>query len=166
MELTDKISKEVEGGYKTLYDASISLKLLEVTTDIKTIDRIWEEFWNELHHQGDVGLASYLSLPQLVRICKIKGLYDWNLLAICCVIEQQRNMGNNPKLPKEFAEYYNNGLLELKRFAISKLITNLDHSTYTLSLATIATCNQQIELGKAIMELEDKDILKEFLTQF
>ena len=166
MELTDKIWKEIEGGYRTLYDPSTSLKLLEIATDQKSINRIWEELWNELHHQGDVGLASYLALPQLVKICKSRDIYDWNLLGICCVIEQQRNVGSNPKLPKEFSEYYFNGIFELKKFVITKLNTNLDDSTYSLSLAALATCKQQIKLGKAIMELEDKDILEEFLNQF
>jgi hypothetical protein len=29
---------------------------------------VWDELCNELHHQGDVGLASYAAIPQLVRI--------------------------------------------------------------------------------------------------
>ena len=166
MELTDNIWKTLEGGYKIPYDASILLRQLEVTSDTETITKIWEELWNELHHQGDVGLASYLSLPQLVTIGKLKGLYDWNLLGLCCVIEQQRHLGDNPKLPTEFADYYNKGLMDLKQFVLVNINGELDNSTYALSLATLATCNGQIELGKAIMELEDKDILDEFLTQF
>ncbi|RMH21683.1 MAG: hypothetical protein D6696_05205 [Acidobacteria bacterium] len=29
--------------------------------------KFWEKIWNELHHQGDVGEASYAILPYLVR---------------------------------------------------------------------------------------------------
>ena len=63
MTLNDNLWKELQGGYRMDYDASVPLRQLEQTTDKKYMD----ELWIELHHQGDVGLASYLSLPQLVR---------------------------------------------------------------------------------------------------
>jgi hypothetical protein len=28
----------------------------------------WEELWEELHHQSNVGVASYAAVPELVRI--------------------------------------------------------------------------------------------------
>ena len=166
MKLTDDIWKTLEGGYRILYDASIPLKQLELANDKDTINKIWEELWNELHHQGNVGLTSYLALPQIVRIGKLKLIYNWNLLALCCTIEQQRHLGNNPELPQEYNDYYNEGLADLKQYVLDNLNKPLDNATYTLSLATLATCNGQIELGKAIMELEDKDILDELLKQF
>jgi hypothetical protein len=166
MKLTDKIWQDIDGGYKVPYDASVPLRLLEETCDPKIIKRIFEELWNELHHQGDVGLASYLALPQLVRIAKLKGLFDWNLLGICCVIEQQRHLGDNPNLPQEFQTYYEQGLVDLKQFVLSNLDRNLDDSTYTMALSVLATCTGQIKLGKAIMGLEDKNILNEFIEQF
>ncbi|WP_316773007.1 hypothetical protein [Pedobacter frigiditerrae] len=166
MELTDNIWKTLEGGYRTIYDVSMPLQKLLATNDEREIDKIWEELWNELHHQGDVGLASYLSLPQLVQIGKLKNLYNLNLLSLCCIIEQQRHLGNNPVIPPEFLDYYENGLKELKLFVLNNLNNNLDDATYAISVATLATCNGQIELGKAILELEDKDILNEFIEQF
>lgn len=166
MKLTDNIWKTLEAGYKIPYDASISLRQLEATNDINTINLIWEELWNELHHQGDVGIASYLSLPQLVRIGKQKGIYNWNILGLCCVIEQQRHLGSNPLLPIEYQDYYFKGLSDLKQFVLDNLENETDNLTYTFSLATLATCNGQIELGKTIMNLEDKDVLAEFLEQF
>src|SRR5688500_170347 len=94
MTLNDKLWKELQGGYKTDYDASVPLRQLEETKDEKGIKKVYDELWNELHHQGDVGLASYLALPQLVRIGKSRGLFDWNLLGLCTVIELQRHCGN------------------------------------------------------------------------
>ena len=76
MTLNDNLWKKLHGGYKTLYDASIPLRQLEETEDKEKIREIFNELWNELHHQGDVGLASYLALPHLVRIGKSKGLFD------------------------------------------------------------------------------------------
>jgi hypothetical protein len=166
MELTDKIWKDLQGGYKIPYDVSIPLRKLEETKNPDAIKKVFEELWDELHHQGDVGLASYLALPQLVRICKSKDLYDLNLLGLCCVIEQQRHLGENPTLPIEFQNYYNQGLKDLKQFVLDNLDKDLDNITTTFSLSALATCSGQIKLGKAIMELEDNDILDEFLEQF
>ena len=166
MKLTEKIWQDIEGGYKASYDASIPLRQLEETNDPETINKIFEELWDELHHQGEVGLASYLALPQLVRIGKLKGLFNWNLLGLCCVIEQQRHLGENPILPIEFQDYYNQGLKELRQFVLDNLDRELDDTTYTYALSILATCNGQIKLGKAIMELEDNDILEDFFEQF
>ena len=75
MKLTDKIWSEFEGGYKVPFDVSVPLRELEQTNDPETIQEIWKILWDELHHQGDVGIASYLAVPQLVTIGKLKGLF-------------------------------------------------------------------------------------------
>ncbi len=166
MELTDKIWQEFDGGYKVPYDASVLLRQLEQTNDTDKIKEIWEELWNELHHQGDVGLASYMAIPQLARIGKSKRLCDWNLFGLCCVIEQQRHLGDNPTLPVEFRDYYNKGLEDLRQLALECIDHYCDDTTYLSALSTLATCSGRTKLGKAILELEDKDILDEFLEQF
>jgi hypothetical protein len=61
LSLTDPIWHELEGGYRVPYDASKALARMERGKSV------WDEFWNELHHQGDVGVASYAAIPQLVR---------------------------------------------------------------------------------------------------
>ena len=166
MTLSDKIWRDLEGGYKIPYDASVPLKKLEETNDPEIIKQIWKELWNELHHQGDVGIASYLAVPQLVRIGKTKKLFDWNLLGLCAVIEQQRHLGDNPTLPIEFQDYYNQGLSDLKEFILDNLHQDLDDTTHIIALATFATCTGRTKIGKAIMELEDKDKVEAFLQQF
>ena len=163
MKLTDKRWQELNGGYKIPYDASIPLKQLEETNNLEIKDKIFKELWNELHHQGDVGIASYLAVPQLVRIGIKKKLFDWNLLGICSIIEQQRHLKSNPKLPLEFQDYYNKGLSDLKGFVIKNLNNDLDNTTSLLALSTIATCDGRIKLGEAIMKMEDEDLLSEFL---
>ena len=166
VELTDKIWQELDGGYKVPYDASVPLRLLAKTNEPDINKKIWEELWNEHHHQGDVGVASYLALPQLVRIERSKGIFDWNLLALCCVIEQQRHLGNNPALPPEFQNYYSSGLEDLRCYVLENIRGDLDDTTYLFALSTLATCTGRTELGMAIQELDDKEVLTEFLEQF
>lgn len=165
MTLDDNLWKKLQGGYKTIYDASIPLRQLEGTEDKEKIKEVFDELWNELHHQGDVGLASYLALPQLVRLGKSKGLFDWNLLGLCSVIEQQRQLADNPPLPAEFREYYESGLKELKQFVLANIDSEKDKTTFRIALSALATSSGNIKLGKAIMELDD-DVMNEFLEQF
>ena len=165
MTLDDNIWKELKGGYKIIYDASLPLRQLERTNDKKEIERILEELWNELHHQGDVGEASYLAVPQLVRIAKSKGLFDWQLYGLCAVIEQQRHLGKNPAIPTKYIDYYKNGLTELNQLMILILNERHDDSDLRVILSTIATCKGQPKLGKAIIEMSD-DVLDEFLEQY
>lgn len=165
MDFDHAIWKSAQGGYKIPYDASIPLKKLESATSKEQIKSVFDELWNELHHQGDVGLASYLALPHLVRIAKEKDLFDWNILGICAVIEQQRHLGNNPKLPVELTDYYQNGLNQLKLCILANIGKQLDHETFRVACSTLATVAGQIKLGKAIIEL-DESTMDEFLEQF
>jgi len=70
IELNDNRWKEFDGGYRMPYDASVPLKRLEEATSTEEINSVFAELWSELHHQGDVGLVSYYSVPHLIRIAK------------------------------------------------------------------------------------------------
>ncbi len=85
-------------GYGTEYNASEPLKKLE--SENEPNEAIWKEFWEELHHQGDVGPASYAVIPHIYRIYKSKNWIDWNLPAFAWVIEKSRLKVHNPKLPE------------------------------------------------------------------
>lgn len=63
LSLDDPLWPALEGGYGVPYDASLALKALKAGEDV------WHELWEELHHQGDVGVASYAAVAQLVDIC-------------------------------------------------------------------------------------------------
>jgi len=43
-------------------------------------------FSENLHHQGDVGEASYATVPHLVRIYRQLGIFDWNLTGLWRVL--------------------------------------------------------------------------------
>jgi predicted transcriptional regulator len=60
LSLTEPIWRELEGGDRLPYDASKALARMESGESVR------DEFWNKLHHQGDVGVASYAAIPQLV----------------------------------------------------------------------------------------------------
>lgn len=92
--LNDPRWKALHGGYRTPYDASVALARLERGEDV------WEELWQELHHQGDVGDASYASVPHLVRICSALPERDSNLYELVSTIEVERHRRSNPQVPE------------------------------------------------------------------
>jgi hypothetical protein len=80
------------GGYKMPFDPRPLLKRLETDSDTT---EVWHELWEELHHQGDVGEASFAAVPFLVRSYRKRGVLDWNTYAIVAIIELARKEGNN-----------------------------------------------------------------------
>ncbi|MFN8607511.1 MAG: hypothetical protein U0931_08265 [Vulcanimicrobiota bacterium] len=91
LSLDDARWKDLLGGYKAPYDAAAPLRRMEAGEDV------WEELWNELHHQGDVDTASYTAVPHLVRLAKKNR--DFNLYALVGVIEVERHRKTNPPIP-------------------------------------------------------------------
>jgi len=54
---------ELNDGYGAPYDPRPAIAKLRA----EPLDQAaWGELWNELHHQGDVGAASYAAVPLLV----------------------------------------------------------------------------------------------------
>jgi hypothetical protein len=165
MKLNDPTWSSLEGGYRILYDPSIVLKELESTTDPAAINKLCSELWDNLHHQGDVGTASYLSVPSLVDICIKKTSLDWNFIGLCLVIEHCRRSGNNPEIPGEFEAYYFEALTRFEDYLLSNFKRIDDPTAFRLTLAFLATMHGQFDLGQAIENL-DEDVLKEFLEDF
>lgn len=100
------------GGYRTRLDLRPLLKRLETERDTS---EVWEELWDELHHQGDVGDASFAAVPYLVRAYRQRGVVDWNTFAIVAVIELGRKEGKNPDVPGWLEEGYFSAIRELAK---------------------------------------------------
>ena len=165
MDLDNKIWSTLEGGYKIPYDASIVLKQLKSSVDNKIIDSGFKDLWDNLHHQGDVGIASYLSVPEIVTICVDKKSFDWNFIGLCLVIEHCRLSEHNPKLPEQFQNEYFNALNRFEEYLLANFKLIKDPTALRLALALFATLSGQPDLGKSIENL-DEDVIAEFLEQF
>jgi len=166
LDLNDPVWEKLEGGYKgSLYNASIALKALEEVTTLEEANTIYQELWDELHHQGDVGLASYYAVPYMIRIAKEKKLVDYNVLGLVTVIEIQRHKGN-PPLPKDLDSDYQQAIEDLATLATMALKEQWDLSLASATLAAIALSKGQIALSNAIMNLDSEDVIDEFLESY
>jgi hypothetical protein len=167
MNLQSDIWKDLEGGYKVPYDASVPLRKLHSSNDEAEIKKIFAELWDELHHQGDVGTASYYSVPVLVEICIEKKSIDWNYIGICLNIEHCRLKGDNPSLPKELEREYFESLKKFEEYLLINFTEiKKDNLSLLLTLSFLATVNGHPNLGRAISLLEDNDVLTELLSQY
>jgi hypothetical protein len=110
LNLDDERWQTLEGGYRVLFDPRPLLSALETN---KNAQAAWHELWEELHHQGDVGAASYAAVPHLVRIYRKRGVINWNTYAIVAVIELARDDGKNPKVPRWLEEDYCQAIRDL-----------------------------------------------------
>jgi hypothetical protein len=165
MDLDSSVWKDLHGGYKTPSNASRTLKKLRDTSEPAETAAIFKELWENLHHQGDVGLASYLAIPQLVRICIDKNSLDWNYIGLCVVIENRRLEEHNPELPHEFQDIYFDALTQFEKYLLVNFKSITDQDALRFTLALLATINGQPGLGKAIEKL-DEDLVAEFLERF
>ena len=165
MDLENSIWPTLAGGYKIPYNASRPLRKLKDATQKEEFDNIFSELWDNLHHQGDVGLASYLSVPQLVSICMEKKSLDWNFIGLCVLIENCRIEKHNPELPGEYQDLYFDSLTQFERYLLLNFKNITDRTSLRLTLALFATLNGQPGLGRAIENL-DEDVLPGFLEEY
>lgn len=164
--LDDNKWKKLEGGYRIQYDASVPLKRLEQATTDEETESVFTELWDELHHQGDVGLASYYAVPHLIRIAKEKNLYNWNVFGLVATIEIAR-YSNNPKLPEELKPAYLHAIQKELPELITKGITGKWNTTMTAAaLSAMAVSKGHIEMADAILKMEDESLVKEFLENY
>lgn len=131
----DERWNNLTGGYKTLFDPRPSLRKLETQQDIAAA---WEELWGELHHQGDIGDASYAAVPELVRIHRGQRVADWNLYAMVAIIELARTESHNPPVPDWLREEYVSSIQELAQMATKEILSAEESETKRAILSVIA----------------------------
>jgi hypothetical protein len=126
LSLDDPRWTQLKGGYRVLYDPRPMLLQLEAGTDT---EQAWHDLWNELHHQGDVGEASYAAVPHLVRIHRQRSPGDWNTYAMVGIIELARgeevdpayNKRKNPEIPDWLKDDYFEAIGELAEIGVREL---------------------------------------------
>jgi hypothetical protein len=117
--LEDVRWSNMTGGYKTPFDPRPLLNKLGTDSDTT---EVWQELWNELHHQGDVGDASFAAVPFLVKGYRERGAIDWNTYAIVAIIELARKDGTNPDVPQWIADDYFQAIRKLAEIGTTEIL--------------------------------------------
>ena len=133
--LDDKRWQTLAGGYRVPFDPRPQLSKLGANNDTKAA---WHVLWEELHHQGDVGEASYAAVPHLVRIYRQRGVVDWNTYALVAVIELARDSGKNPEVPEWLKKDYFRALRDLAETGAAEVLKAKDSEDIRAILSILA----------------------------
>ena len=152
----------LSGGYRTPYDPRPALSKLAANVAVASA---WEELWNELHHQGDVGEASYAAVTTLVDLYSSERTPDWNLFALSATIEIERHRKVNPSLPEWLKDDYEVAWQKLGELALATLRKSVNPEMLQSSLAVLAITRGNLKLGAMIVHLDSSE-LDEVLEQY
>jgi hypothetical protein len=157
LSLDNKRWSDLKGGYRTQFDPRPLLTSLENKKDLKTT---WDELWENLHHQGDVGEASYAAVPHLVRIYRLTGTLDWNTYAIVAIIELARGPGKNPPVPEWLEEDYSRAIQELAEIGAADIQQAKDLEGVRAILSILAISKGARIHAKFLLNYSEEELLE------
>jgi hypothetical protein len=157
LSLDDKRWSDLKGGYRTQFDPRLLLTALENNKDPKTT---WDKLWENLHHQGDVGEASYAAVPHLVRIYRLTAVLDWNTYAIVAIIELARGRGKNPPVPEWLEEDYSRAIQELAEIGAADIKQAKDLEDVRAILSILAISKGARIHAKFLLNYSEEELLE------
>ncbi|MEQ9662286.1 MAG: hypothetical protein RLN87_07045 [Parasphingopyxis sp.] len=114
-----------------------------------------ELLWERLHHQGDVGSASYAAVPALVERLGSISTPDWNSYALIATIEEARvAQGASP--PASLATNYFDAWRSVLPLALRDLADARQDELVRSLVAVIAHAKGQHSLGAIALCTEDE----------
>jgi len=133
---------DLESGYREKYNPWPVLDRLNADRQA-----VMDELWDNLYHQGNVGSASYASVPKLVEVGE---------LTLVAAIEVARHRDGNPQIPKELEPTYTDALNQ----ALLSAPTEQDQLLgYYIIHASV---HGQQTLARALNLLDVEEILNEY----
>lgn len=148
------------GGYKVPFNPLPVLQKIE--SDPFNI-QAWDEIWENLYHQDDVGDASYASVILLTDIFSNLERTD-NYYGLVCAIDVARHNKANPALPAWLKNDYLGAIEKAGSFAKLDLGSS-SGITLKLLLATIAASMGNLRLT-ALLSLLDESEIDEQLEKY
>jgi hypothetical protein len=151
VDLADERWANLQGAYRRPYDVRPALQRFAAGDS-----SVWDELWEELHHQGDIGEASYAAVSEIVRAYSEQSRPDWNVYALAVTVEQARHHGANPTLPAWMAADYRRAWKSLETRALTDLPAATDDELVSSILAVLALTKGKLTLARMAMLTEDE----------
>ncbi len=145
----------MKGGYKTPVDPRPLIRKLETQQYAKLA---WDELWEELHHQGDVGDASYAAVPLLVDMHRKRGASEWDTFALVCIIELARTEERNPEVPAWLADDYFRAIQELAELGLQELVRTTDADAVRAILSVVAVARGLRTHAKFLIQYSEDEL--------
>lgn len=143
-------------GYRVPFDVvSLIRRLQREGTSIQ----FWDLVWNELHHQGDVGEASYGLVPYLVEYQSHQRALDEQLFHYCVVVDLAQPENNNPPIPPELEMSYAMALRRLPVIGAELLRRGCSEAVVTGGAASTALAAGHRVLARGYLDFGRSDAL-------
>ena len=154
---SDRRWGKLEGGYRLPFDPRPVLAKLRAGRDVS---KSWHSLWEDLHHQGDVGTASYAAIPHLVKIHRRRGKADWNTYALVAVVELARTAGKNPKIPAFLNQSYFGSIRELADLGAREILKAKDPGTIRAILSVLAIAKGARTHAKFLINYSESEMVE------
>jgi hypothetical protein len=151
----------LRGGYRIPYDPCRALAALARGEGAVAA---WDELWQNLHHQGDIGEASFAAIPHLVRMQAGSNVPDWNVYALAGTVELARDRPGNPSLPSELQGSYDSAWAQLMEIGLRDLGRARESTDVRCILGVLASKGER-SLGQCAIDLTE-DERRELLAGF
>jgi hypothetical protein len=158
--LEDARWSNMTGLYKTPFDPRPLLKRLDADRDTT---EVWQELWEELHHQGDVGEASFAAVPFLVRSYCKRGVLDWNTYAIVSIIDLARKKGKNPDVPQWIEDDYFQAIRELAAIGATEVL-QAEAAEDVRAILSVIAVEKGLRAHSELLLKYDEDELREIVS--
>ena len=161
--LDDPRWQTYRGGYNRVpFDCVPLIRQLEADG---TSEAFWQTVWDELHHQGDVGEATYAIVPYLARHLLKTDSIDVMIFGFVSVVELERHSHANPPIPPELQPGYDWGIQQLLTAALAKPVGSWDEYLLRYYVALLAAIKGHRTLCNAYQEMGEPEARK-FLAEF
>ena len=152
--------EELKGGYGCKYDVRPAVAKIAANTEA---DAAWGELWEELHHQGSVGEASYAAIVMLAEIYYGGDFKpDWNLFTLAAVIELERFRKDNPPVPEWLATSYKNAWQKLAELSLRALTDGVNNCfTRRHIIAVLALAAGDLKLGAILLHADIDELVEQ-----
>jgi hypothetical protein len=162
IDLDDPRWESLDGGYKAPYDPRPVLGKLRRGGASR---ELWDELWNELHHQGDIGDAAYAALVVLVDIAMNGRDLGVDLFGLAATIEIERHRKTNPPLPGWLEREYRTAWKHLAEIGLQALRKSADAYTIRFAMAVVALERRHLRLGALLADIDESE-LEEILEEY
>jgi hypothetical protein len=140
------------GGYNRAAFDAVSL-IRELHRDGFT-DSFWKRVWDDLHHQGDVGEATYAIIPYLVEHQSSLSDLDEQLFHFAAIVELSRPENRNPPVPAEVELAYELALRKLPVLGAEKMRRGCaPHVVMGIAAVTALAAGQRL-LARAYLDFD------------
>lgn len=126
-------------------------------------DEELDDFGNELCHQGDLGSASYATVPWLVEYLRRSPELDARIAGLVLTIEFDRPF-NGDEMPNELRHDYEDAIRRLPEIVLSKRRGQWDDRQVQVAASVLALSQGNRWFARTYYEL-DRDLLEDWIGQ-